>query len=217
MNKMNIAEAAEFFGVSKEAIHNRIRRGSLNSEMIDNQKYVIVDAKVSSTSKTTRKTTSSKVSSTQIDSRYYKLLEEQNLKLQNKLEKLENETRTLRDQKEQMLIDEREKIENIYKEKDEQLKNIINMISSNLMIESSQKNEEELVEAEIEATEVHEEPTVEENWVSLNKFLKSQNYKKDKRKDIIKKFVKRAKKGDKAIKVKKDKCYIDVNRFGYDL
>jgi predicted DNA-binding protein YlxM (UPF0122 family) len=30
MKKMTIADAAEYFNVSKEAIHNRIRRGSLD-------------------------------------------------------------------------------------------------------------------------------------------------------------------------------------------
>lgn len=213
MKKISVAEAAEFYGVSKEAIHNRIRRGSLNSELSDGQKYVVIDEDATpptkGTKKTTTKTTSRARNATQIDSKYYKHLEDQNHKLQEKVEVLESETRTLRDQKEQMLIDERIKIENIYKEKDEQLKSIINMISSNLMIESKVNIEDELVEAEIEE--------VEENWTSLNKFLKSLNYKKLKRQRTIKKFYKRAKKGDESIMLKDDKCYIDLNRFGYDL
>lgn len=118
MSKMNINDAAAFFGVSKEAIHNRIRRGSLESVMEDGVKLVIVD-------ETSSKKVSPRVSiakATLSDERYYKLLEEQNTKLQSRVEILEGETRSLRDQKEQMLIEERIKIENIYKEKDEQLK-----------------------------------------------------------------------------------------------
>jgi hypothetical protein len=216
---MNVADAAEFFGVSKEAIHNRIRRGSLASEMVDGQKHVIIEdetppTKTKATKKTattTRKTTASN------DTKYYKYLEDQNVKLQGRVEKLEDETRTLRDQKEQMLIEERIKIENIYKEKDEQLKNIINMISSNLMLESKPSiDEEDSVEAEIETYEI-EEDEPEENWTSLVKFLKSREYKKKKRKKIIKKIFKKARRGDDAIKLKNDKCYIDLNRFGYKI
>jgi DNA-binding transcriptional MerR regulator len=215
MKKMSVAEAAELYGVSKEAIHNRIRRGSLQSEMVDNQKYVIVDDKNTNTTNS-RKTTPNRSKTVSADSKYYEFLEEQNQSLQKKVDKLEDETRTLRDQKEQMLIDEREKIENIYKEKDEQLKNIINMISSNLMLDNK-PNIQESVEAEIETLEVHHsEPDAQENWTSLSKFLKSNGYKKDKRKKIEKKFAKKANNGDKTILVKKEKCYIDLNRFAYE-
>ncbi len=212
MSKMSVADAAEFFGVSKEAIHNRIRRGSLRCEVIDGQKYVDIDAKSTPANKT-KNTHQRKTSN--IDSKYNEFLEEQNSMLQKKVEKLENETRTLRDQKEQMLIDEREKIESIYKEKDEQLKSVINMISSNLMLEKKPEVQES-VEAEIETLEVHAEPQLQENWISLKKFLKAQNYKKEKRKKIEKQFMKKAKKGDDTILVKEDKCYIDLDRFGYD-
>lgn len=218
MDKMSIAEAAEFFGVSKEAIHNRIRRGSLVSEVEDGQKYVMVDSDSQATTKPSKKTTTNRSNNTHTDSKYYKLLEEQNSQLQNKVEKLETETRTLRDQKEQMLIEERIKIENIYKEKDEQLKNIINMISSNLMLETKPTIETaESVEAEIEAFEIHSESIIQEEWISLNKFLKSRDVKKSKRKKIIKDFVKKAEKGDESILLKDEKCYIDINRFEYDL
>ncbi len=213
MSKMSVADAAEFFGVSKEAIHNRIRRGSLVCEVKDGQKYVDIDPKSTPTNKA-KKTPQRKASD--IDSKYNEFLEEQNSLLQKKVEKLEDETRTLRDQKEQMLIDEREKIESIYKEKDEQLKSVINMISSNLMLDKKPEVAES-VEAEIETLEVHEEPTIEENWVSLKRFLKSNDYKKSKRKRIQKEFLKRAKKGDESILLKDEKCYIDLNRFTYDL
>lgn len=212
MSKMSVADAAEFFGVSKEAIHNRIRRGSLTCEVIDGQKYVDIDAKSTPANKT-KKSHQRKTSN--IDSKYNEFLEEQNSMLQKKVEKLENETRTLRDQKEQMLIDEREKIESIYKEKDEQLKSVINMISSNLMLDKKPEISES-VDAEIETLEI-DEVNVEENWSSLNKFLKTKGYKKNKRKKIHKEFLKRAKKGDKSILEEDDKCYIDLNRFTYDL
>jgi len=148
MRKMTVAEAAEFFSISKEAIHNRVRRGSLLVEMIDGEKYVIVDENASVKMKSSVKSRA-KPSSPKVDDRYYNLLKEQNTKLQEKVEKLESETRDLRDQKEQMLIDERQKIEQIYKDKDEQLKNIINAISSKFMLGSPTSEEANEIDADI--------------------------------------------------------------------
>ena len=169
MQKMTIAEAAEFFGISKEAIHNRVRRGSLLVEMIDGEKHVIVDENASVKMKPTPKKTraksttprASRVATPKHDERYYNLLKEQNTKLQEKVEKLETETRTLRDQKEQMLIDERIKIEQIYKDKDEQLKSIINAISSKFMLDAPVKVEveSEEIDADIIDEDVDVAPT----------------------------------------------------------
>ena len=85
MSKMNIADAAEYFGVSKEAIHNRVRRGSLKSIVENGVKLVIID------SNATVVTSSNKIQPRKVnnsDDRYYKLLEEQNTKLQEKVENL---------------------------------------------------------------------------------------------------------------------------------
>jgi len=172
---MNIIEASEHFSVSKEAIHNRIRRGSLSSVVEDGVKYVIVDeSKSVSKPRTVQK---KKVASS--DDRYYKLLEEQNAKLQSKVDKLEGETRTLRDQKEQMLIDERIKIEQIYKDKDEQLKNILTTFKAQFLI--APQTQEEHLDAEIEEIKEIEVQSVKEpkkkkesGVISLKKFLKEQ-------------------------------------------
>ena len=42
MKKLTIADAADHFGVSKEAIHNRVRRGSLNCIVEEGVKYVVI-------------------------------------------------------------------------------------------------------------------------------------------------------------------------------
>ena len=126
---MNITDAALSLGVSKEAIHNRIRRGSLESVMEDGIKYVLLKEVSSPANKQVSKRVDTKVAH-ESDSRYYKLLEEQNERLQQKVDKLEGETKTLREQKEQILIQERIRIEKIYRDKDEQIKNILNAISS---------------------------------------------------------------------------------------
>ncbi|MDA7817941.1 DNA-binding protein [Sulfurimonas sp.] len=209
MSKLTVSDAAAKLGVSKEAIHNRIRRGSLESVVENGVKLVIIDAK-KITKPASRRATSTKA--TQTDDRYYKLLEEQNSKLQKRVETLEGETRTLRDQKEQMLIDERVKIEQIYLDKDEQLKNILNAISSKFMLNAPENTPEvvnELVEAEID-----ESKSADKRLISLNKYLKSRDYSKKKIVKIKEKFKKAAKNDSRIVTLGK-KCYIDLDKYDY--
>jgi len=204
MSRMSVADAAEYFGVSREAIHNRIRRGSLSCELVDGIKLVVVDKNV----KTTPRTQTKRVSSVSND-KYYKLLEEQNAKLQNRVEKLEDETRSLRDQKEQMLIQERIKIEQIYRDKDEQLKNILTTFKDQFML-SAPKSEEEHLEVEIEEENIADEPKI----ISLKKYLKEQKLSDKKSKKIKDRFKKRAKEDERIISIGK-KYYLDLAKYDY--
>lgn len=208
MKKMSVNDAAIYFGVSKEAIHNRIRRGSLQSVVEDGVKMVLIDNTQPRTQ--TKKSPTPRSASVSND-RYYKLLEEQNAKLQSRVDTLENETRTLRDQKEQMLIQEREKIERIYKEKDEQLKNILTTISAKFMLSAAPEVvEEDMLEAQIEP-----EQTVVSEVISLNKYLKEHDLSEKKKKKIKAKVKKQAKVDDRITKVGK-KYYLDIAKYSYE-
>ncbi len=208
MANMTIVEAAEYFGISKEAIHNRVRRGSLSVIIKDGIKLVAIDEDAKTITPSKTKSQTRKVSNVSHD-KYNKLLEEQNAKLQEKVEKLENETRTLRDQKELMLIQEREKIEQIYKDKDEQLKNILSSISSQFMLGTPQIEEpkEEVVETEIDTT-------IEDKVISLKKYLKKNNINTKKIKKIKARFKKRAKKDNRIIVIGK-KYYMNLTKYDY--
>jgi len=209
MPNMTILEAAEHFGVSKEAIHNRVRRGSLEVVVVDGVKLVVIDS--SSTSKKPQAQVRKKIATTQVnDDRYYKLLEEQNTQLQAKVEKFEQEVSKLRDQKENMLIEERVKIEQIYKDKDEQLKSILHTLSSELMLKPPVAQKEEHLEAEIEI----EEPQQKSKLITLKKYLKSQKISPKKVEKIKIRFKKRAKK-DARIVVLSGKYYIDIVKYDY--
>ena len=216
MSKMNITDAALSLGVSKEAIHNRIRRGSLESVMEDGIKYVLLKEVSSPANKQVSKRVNTKVAH-ESDSRYYKLLEEQNTKLQARVEILEGETRSLRDQKELMLIEERIKIEQIYKDKDEQLKNILSSLSSQFMLNAPTDEfiveSQELVEAEIEPEEKYSREQ-SADLISLKKYLKDGNYSDKKSQKIKDRFKKAAKKDSRIITVGK-KHYIDPVKFDY--
>ena len=226
---MTILEAAEHLGVSKEAIHNRVRRGSLEVSVIDGVKYVDINASLKSTA-TKAKPQTRRTPSKATDDRYYKFLEEQNSQLQTKVEKLEGETRTLRDQKEEMLIQEREKIEQIYKEKDEQLKNFLSTLSSQFMLNAPViEIQEDHLDAEIEVNTHSINDTAEvsdlneaqdlgkkkkNKLISLKKYLKKHGFSDNKKERIMKEFTKKAKKDERII-VLGTKLYIDRVKFDY--
>ncbi len=212
MGKMSINDAAEHFGISKEAIHNRIRRGSLVSIVEDGVKLVIIDEKISH--RTPQK--ASILKPTLSDDRYYRLLEEQNARLQSRVEALETETRSLRDQKEQMLIQERIKIENIYKEKDEQLKNILSSISAQFMLNAPEPLAQvSHVEAEIEEEmDAQEEFYPETKLISLKKYLKDKNFSEKKSKKIKDKFKKNANADERIVSIG-EKLYLDIKKYDY--
>lgn len=214
MQKMSVAEAAEHFGVSKEAIHNRIRRGSLQSETEEGIKLVLIDKESDMPKKQTSPRSHMPKNT---DEKYTRYLEAQNAKLQERIGTLELETRTLREQKELMLIEERQKIEQIYKEKDEQLKSIINAISSQIV----QKTKElelnfarggKTLDAQVETLEV---APVKTTLVSLKKYLKKQKLSEKKREKITKRITSLASNDSRFIKVGK-KCYLDLARYNYD-
>lgn len=209
MPKMSINDAAEYFGVSKEAIHNRVRRGSLESVVENGIKLVIVDKNIPNRRSVSN--TQVKKSAVSHSDRYYKLLEEQNAKLQNRVEALEGETRVLRDQKEQMLIEERTRIEQIYRDKDEQLKNILSSFSSKFMLNAPLEKVEEIehLDAEIELEEESKEKIL-----SLKKYLKEAKVSDKKIKKIKARFKKRAKKDDRIITIK-NKYYMDTLKYDY--
>ena len=204
MSKMSIIDAAEFFGVSKEAIHNRIRRGSLNSIIENGIKYVIIDETQPQKVKVRNQTAT-------LNEKYYQLLEEQNQYLQKKLEKQEDEIKILREQKEELLIQERLKIEQIYKDRDEQLKYILSSFKEQIFLGN---NDEAHIDAEIELIDTQTDKE-KENLITLKKFLKVNKIKPKKVKKIKNKVRKLIQKNSKKIILKDKKIYLNPTKFNY--
>ena len=201
MGKMTKAEAAQHFNVSKEAIHNRVRRGSLDSVIENGVKYVILGE-----AKRAAQTPPS-------DTRYYEYIEKENERLSAKVDKLEKETSRLREQREQMLIDDREKIERIYKERDEQLKSILQVVTSRMIAQSGVDaiQEEDAVTAEV--VEEKSDPDIEKP-VPLKVFMKLKGYGKKKRKKIKARFKKRVGRDERII-LKGKKLFLKPRHFDY--
>lgn len=198
MKKMTIADAAEYFNVSKEAIHNRIRRGSLNCIVENGVKYVAVEAAKNNTG-------TNLVS----DNRYTQYIEEENVRLRDKVESLEKETTRLRDQREQMLIDERIKVEQIYKERDAQLRSVLHVVATKFL---SHANEEAVMQEAINADIVD---TDIEEWISLKSFLKLKRIKDKEKKKIKNRFESVAEEGDERLSVREGKIFLNPSQYDY--
>lgn len=119
--KLTVIEAAKLLGVSKEAIYNRLRRGSLQSVIENGVKYILLTKSSLKEGPSTRKLESV------ADSAYVELLKVQLEEMKLKNEKLESDKERLITDKERLLIESKEKIEMIYKERDEQLKAILTL------------------------------------------------------------------------------------------
>lgn len=191
---MTIADAAEHFGVSKEAIHNRIRRGSLDCIVDNGVKYVAISVPKASTSGVS-------------DSRYTQYIEEENGRLREKVDVLEKETSRLRDQREQMLIDERIKVEQIYKERDAQLRSVLHVVASKFL---SHANADAIVEEAINADVID----ADDEWISLKAFLKLKRV-KDKDKKKMKARFQKAKEDDARISVRDEKIFLNPSQYEY--
>lgn len=197
MKKMTIAEAASYFGVSKEAIHNRIRRGSLDCIVENGVKLVTISIAKSD----------AKAADISEEGRYTRYIEEENNRLRERVDVLEKETTRLRDQREQMLIEERVKIEQIYKERDAQLRSVLHVVATKFL---SHVNADEVVEEAVTAEVIPSEDAI----VSLKSFLKLKNY-KDKQKKKIKERFESLKDDDPRIIEQEGKIYIDPSRYDY--
>jgi hypothetical protein len=206
MSKMTVAEAAEHYKVSKEAIHNRIRRGSLDCVIEHGIKYVVAgDAK------------NTPLQNSAGNDKYYSYIEQENSALKAKIAELEGETRSLREQREQMLIAEKEKIEQIYKERDAQLKNVLQVVASKFL---THQNMDAVIDEAVASKEVVLDDDVidvldeDDDTVSLKQFLKLKMYSKKKREKIAARFEDHAE-GDARILLRNGKYYLKPNHFDY--
>lgn len=203
MKKLTIADAADHFGVSKEAIHNRVRRGSLNCIVEEGVKYVVI-----STPKGTQNTSNIP------DARYTQYIEQENERLRGRVDILENETSRLRDQREQMLIDERIKVEQIYKERDAQLRNVLHVVATKFL---SHVNPEAVMQEGMEKGKmdaINADVVEADGWISLKDFLKLKRIKDEAKKKIKKRFEK-LQGSDARVSVRDEKLFLNPAEFDY--
>ena len=133
------------------------------------------------------------------------LYQKENQHLKEKIIQLEEKIDKLIDDKEQMLRDERDKIEEIYTTKDEQLKNILELMSSQIEINKKYH------------TQIEEIKSISHNQViltELKEYLKSLDIDSNKRKIIKKRFLE-VYNSDSRIIQQNGKLFLNFEKYDY--
>jgi len=191
--RLTVIETAELLGVSKEAIYNRIRRGSLTTVIENGIKLVIITDEV--------KKSSSRKSNNNVSDAYIQLLKDEMKELKERNKALEIDRDKQIREKEKLLIKSKEEIEKIYKQRDEHIKAILTLASSGAIEHKKVKKEEIFVnevqeetaiDIDIEADDSSTKEIVKtySDWQDLRDYLKQKGYSKKKKKAIKKKFKK---------------------------
>lgn len=178
--ELTVAEASKVLGITKEAIYNRIRRGSLASVTKDGTKYVLLDA-----APTPHPTP---IAPNPQEDRYVKLLESQVEELKAQTQKLEEQKSQLIADKEALLKESKAEIERIYKERDKQLRIILSLIKRPALAKPEAPSEKEAIDADFEELTPYEKemvaPKNKTEWVNLHLYLQQKGVSVKKQKKI---------------------------------
>jgi cell division protein FtsB len=212
--RLTVDEYSKHFKMSKEMINSKLRAKKLNYIIENGTTYVIV-TKTSNDDEKLDEVTQAKVASTALAkpkttvAMVLGLYQKENRQLKEKIVQLEAKIDKLIDDKEQMLRDEMNKIEHVYSAKDEQLKNILELINTQMKI--GQRNTIHDVETlDKPVTERKDAPQI----IELKEYLKTLELEPYQRKIIKKRFL-AAYDGDVRIIKQNGGIYLDFSKYDY--
>jgi hypothetical protein len=140
------------------------------------------------------------------------LYQKENQQLKEKIVQLETKIDKLIDDKEQMLRDEMNKIEQVYSKKDEQLKNILELMNKQLLTQKPQTIHD--VETVEDTKITKKEKKREDEIVELKEYLKKLDLESYQRKIIKKRFLAVYDKDVRIIK-KNGNLYLNFSKYDY--
>ncbi len=204
--RLTIDEYSKHFRMSKEMINSKLRAKKLNYIIENGTTYIIKDSSaVQQKAIAKPKTTVATV---------FALYQRENKHLKEKIVQLEAKIDKLIDDKEQMLRDERDKIETLYNSKDEQLKNILELINTKLILEQKTQTIHEVETFEIKETPHKNDEKADTHIVELREYLKTLDLKPHQRKVIKKRFLAVYDSDIRVIK-QNGKLYLDFSKYDY--
>jgi hypothetical protein len=213
--RFTVDEYAKTFKMSKEMIQNKLRTKRLNYIIEGGVTYIIVprssldeekrqelaqQSKHSAAAPAPQKTTVGMIIA---------LYQKENQQLKLKIKELETKIDRLVNDKEQMLIAERERIEEIYTAKDEQLKNLLEVINTKLLL--SRDNSVQDVDITASAPVP---PSLSSGIIELKRYLKFIGMGSDERKAVKRRFE-LAYGSDIRIIQKEGEFYVDLSKYDY--
>jgi len=209
--RLTIDEYCKHFKMSKEMIHSKIRTKKLNYIIENAITYIILPKDSLNKEKKATKETAKVIKPRTTVATVLALYQKENNALKNKIIQLETKIDKLIDDKEQMLRSERDKIEQLYSQKDKQLKNILELINSKMELERQKTT---LHEIETFNHEEKAEITYNTDTIELKKYLKSLGIKASQRKIIKKRFLD-VYDSDIRIMQKDGKLYLNFSKYDY--
>lgn len=227
--KLTIDEYSRKYKMSKEMINSKIKTKRLNHIVENGTIYIVIQEEQNTTAKPAQQvvrtrqaaapTTITKPRTTVAT--VLALYQRENAQLKAKILQLEEKIDKLIDDKEQMLREERDRIEHVYNTKDEQLKSILKVINTKLLSEKEPDTIHEIEtyesEEEIYSTnDIFEKESVkkESKLVELREYLKTLDLKSYQRKAIKKKFLS-VYDSDVRIIQQNGNLYLDFSKYDY--
>ncbi|MDP3290564.1 MAG: hypothetical protein Q8M43_00875 [Sulfuricurvum sp.] len=213
--RFTVDEYAKTFKMSKEMIQNKLRTKRLNYIIEGGVTYIIVPrssldeekrqelaqhAKPSAAAPAPQKTTVGMIIA---------LYQKENQHLKLKIKELETKIDRLVNDKEQMLIAERERIEEIYTAKDEQLKNLLEVINTKLLLSRDNSVHDVDITESAPVT-----PSLSSGIIELKRYLKFIGMGSDERKAVKRRFE-LAYGSDIRIIQKEGEFYVDLSKYDY--
>lgn len=202
--RFSIDEYSQHFKMSKEMIHSKLRSKKLNYILENGETFIIVPRRlIDEDKKETIKEARSPEKPEQALTKpkttvgtIIALYQKENNQLKIRIKELEDKIDKLIDDKEQMLRDERDRITAVYENKDQQLKNVLELINSKMQLEHSRN---QLLDVEVSAQDdidvtldtprkKEKKSKNEQPLVSLRDHLKILELKSSERKLIKKRF-----------------------------
>ena len=221
--RLTVDEYSKHFKMSKEMIISKLRAKKLNYIIENGVTYVIVtknsvgDEKrdeIAQAKSSAQEASKSIAKPKTTVATVLGLYQRENKQLKDKIIQLEAKIDGLIADKEQMLRDERDKIEQVYSAKDEQLKNILELINTKLMLEQKSQTIHEVETLQHQNDTL---PTTEEKphrLVELKEYLRTLDLKAYQRKIIKKRFLAVYDSDIRIIK-QNGRLYLDFSKYDY--
>ncbi len=197
--RLTIDEYARQFKMSKEMIHSKLRAKRLEYIIENGTTYIILHQHPQTENRNSQSNSSVKPAEkmparpkTTVGT-IIALYQKENRQLKSRIVELENKIDRLIDDKEQMLRDERDRIEKIYTNRDEQLKSFLELINTKLL-QSSQGTVHDIDLDQDTEPVAYDAASIEASWqqshfVELRKYLKTLELDSASRKAIKKRFA----------------------------
>jgi len=213
--RFTVDEYAKTFKMSKEMIQNKLRTKRLNYIIEGGVTYIIVprssldEEKRQELSQHSKPSASAPAPQKTTVGMIIALYQKENQQLKLKIKELETKIDRLVNDKEQMLIAERERIEEIYTAKDEQLKNFFEVINTKLLL--SRDNNVHDVDVTVSESVA---PSLSSGVIELKRYLKFIGMGSDERKAVKRRFE-LSYGSDIRIIQKEGEFYVDLSKYDY--